>query len=277
MANQYCPEYNRTMPEQQEGPEFTPYVNKGSVASKPSASALLAALLTAVIIASIILPLNFSIWNIESRAAELHYAVTEENGFTLGDVVTFRLITSGEEVLEGQLPFKESILLLESLTPDTRYTLEIYRNGEWIKSLNFRTKPEGNGNAPAPSETETALETKPTETTEVTEVTTEPTEETTDPTEITEDTTEPTEETTEPTEETTEPTEVTNPIYYPPANTDPTETDPPWTDPPETDPTETDPPETDPPETDPPGTDPPETDPPSTDPPETDPPATEAP
>ena len=220
ISSRYSQEFNRTIPHQIEGPEFTPYQNTGTTATKPTAkkSALLAAMMAAAALAALILPLCFSIKNVQTTSAELHFAVVAEEGYTEEDLLTYQLLLGGEIVEEGLLPFGRSDFLLDDLVPDSRYTVEIFKNGEPEKTLNFRTKPDEKEETTAPA-TE-APATKPPATqppaTQPPATQTPPATQATIPAVTTE--TQPT-VTTIPTEA-TEPTESTVP-YIPPAPADP--------------------------------------------------------
>ena len=150
ISSRYDQQFNRTIPHQTEGPEFTPYINKGTTATKPSASALLAVLLAAAALAALILPLCFTTKNVQSRSAQLHYSIIAEEGYEETDELTYQLFFAGEMIREGKLPHGDSFLLLDDLEPDSRYTIEIFKNGEPEKTLNFRTKPEENAETTAP-------------------------------------------------------------------------------------------------------------------------------
>ncbi|MBQ6720178.1 MAG: hypothetical protein IJN20_07525 [Oscillospiraceae bacterium] len=162
ISARYDQQFNRTIPHQIEGPEFTPYENTGSTATKPAAkrSALLAALMAAAALAALILPLCFSIKNVQPRSAELHFAVVAEEGYKETDMITYQLLFGGDPVEEGLLPFGKSVFLLDDLEPDSRYTVEIFKNGEPEKTLNFRTKPEDGAETTAPG-TEPPADTQP--------------------------------------------------------------------------------------------------------------------
>lgn len=152
--SRYSQEFNRTIPHQTEGPEFSPYLNTGTTATKPTAkksSALLAAMMAAAALAALLLPLCFSIKNVQTTTAELHFAVVAEEGYTEDDMLTYQLLFRGEIVEEGLLPFGRSLFLLDNLMPDSRYTVEIFKNGEPEKTLNFRTKPVGNEETTVPA------------------------------------------------------------------------------------------------------------------------------
>ena len=144
IKSRYSQEFNRTIPHQLEGPEFSPYQNTVHTATKPTAkkSSLLATLVAAATLASLILPLCFSIKNVQPTSAELHFAVVAEEGYEETDVLTYQLLLGAKIVEEGLLPFGQSMFLMDELAPDSRYTIQIFKNGVPEKTLNFRTKPE---------------------------------------------------------------------------------------------------------------------------------------
>ena len=102
----------------------------------------MAALLAAAALAALILPLCFSIKNVQPRSAELHFSVVAEEGYTEDDILTYQLLNESEIIRQGQLPYGSSFLLLDNLESDSRYTIRIFKNNELEKTLNFRTKPE---------------------------------------------------------------------------------------------------------------------------------------
>ena len=102
------------------------------------------------------------------------------------------------------LSLKNAIdLLFDDLTPDTRYSVKIFKNRELLDTIHFRTKPtDGNPDPEYTTPVPTGTSTEPSSNS-----TSEPTAEST--TEATEEVTEMTTE--ETTEETTEATEETKP------------------------------------------------------------------
>lgn len=222
MSGFYSEEYNRTFPDQPEGPEYAPYTNKGS-GTKPSISkSTLAALVAAAAMTVALFSPDFDVDNIQSYSAIFEYDVKSEEG----DLLTYELITGGETVQEGFLDLDDDDLLFDDLTPDTRYSVKIFKNRAHLDTIHFRTKPLGGDPSPenrepistgTSTEPSSGISSEPTAESvtdpakEATEMTTEETVE-----KATEETVpETTEETTDPTEETTEPTEETKPKWPP--------------------------------------------------------------
>ena len=191
MSGFYSEEYNRTFPDQPEGPEYTPYVNSGS-GTKPSISkSTLAALVAAAAMTAALFSSDFDVDNIQTHSAIFEYEVKSE----AGDLLTYELITGGETVQEGFLDLGDDDLLFDDLTPDTRYSVKIFKNSELLDTIHFRTKPVDGNPGPeytAPVPTGTTTESSSDSTSEPTaestvETTEEPTEMTTE--ETTEETT----------------------------------------------------------------------------------------
>jgi hypothetical protein len=107
-----------------------------------------------------------------------------------GDLLTYELITGGETVQEGFLDLGDDDLLFDDLTPDTRYSVKIFKNSELLDTIHFRTKPADGNPSPeytAPVPTGTTTESSSDSTSEPTaestiETTEEPTEMTTEET-----------------------------------------------------------------------------------------------
>ena len=169
MGNNYSYEFNRSFPHQTEGPEISPYFNKNAPRKKISASvASVVTVMAAVVVAAIVLasPLGFYVDNVNATSAELFFDVSEEAGFVPEDVVSYRMLCGGEKMEESLLPHTKASISFLKLSPDTYYSVHIIRNGEILKTLNFRTPPIKE-EAPIVSADDTTLapETTPPETT----------------------------------------------------------------------------------------------------------------
>lgn len=161
MENQYSHEFNRSFPHQTEGPEISPYFNKNAPRKKISASvSSILAVVAVVAVAAIVLssPLGFYVDNVDAMAAHLYYDASEEAGFVSEDVISYRLFCAGAELHEAELPHTKDSVYLSGLSPDMYYSIHIMRNGELLKTLNFRTPPLKEA-APSVSDDDTSAQT----------------------------------------------------------------------------------------------------------------------
>lgn len=145
MGNKYSYEFNRSFPDQTEGPEISPYVNKKSPRKKISitAAAVLATMAVAVVVVVVLSsPLGFYVDNVNQYSADLYFEATSDAGFSQEDIISYRILCFGENVSEGTLPHQKGTIPISDLLSDTYYTVKILRNGEVIKTINFRTLPE---------------------------------------------------------------------------------------------------------------------------------------
>lgn len=169
MGNKYSYEFNRSFPHQTEGPEIAPYVNKNAPRKKISVS--VASVLTvtvAVVVAAIALvsPLGFYVDNVAATSAEFFFDASGEAGFVPEDEIIYRMLCDGKEIISAPLPHEKGSMPLLGLSSDEYYTVQIIRNGELLKTLNFRTPPTKAEESSVPSaESTQAPETRPLETT----------------------------------------------------------------------------------------------------------------
>ena len=143
MANSYDQEFNRSFPEQIEGPEFAPNINYGKNKKKSyGLRKLLMALSTAAAAALIVLsPLGFDVTDIETDSALLVYDYEVQNDPKDEIILNYRLYEKQELIRQGEMEQGNNELLLDELKPDTLYILRVWNGEEHIKTLRFRTKP----------------------------------------------------------------------------------------------------------------------------------------
>ncbi len=169
MGNKYSYEFNRSFPHQTEGPEIAPYVNKNAPRKKISASvASVLTVMVAVVVAAIALvsPLGFYVDNVAATSAEFFFDASGEAGFVPEDEIIYRMLCDGKEIISAPLPHEKGSMPFLGLSSDEYYTVQIIRNGELLKTLNFRTPPIKAEESSVPSaESTQAPETRPSETT----------------------------------------------------------------------------------------------------------------
>ena len=143
MANSYDQEFNRSFPEQVEGPELTPYIDYGKNTKKSYGLRKLLMALSAAAAAALIMlsPLGFDVTEIDTDSALFVYDYEVRNDPKDETILNYRLYEKQKLERQGEMEQGSNEILLEDLKPDTLYFLRVWNGEEHIKTLRFRTKP----------------------------------------------------------------------------------------------------------------------------------------
>lgn len=147
MTGRYDQEFNRTMPEQTEGPEFTPYVNKGKGKKTKFKMPVVVATLVGAAILFGLFSSSLGLESVGTADAVVSCDITKESPT---DVIEYVLYENGTAIASGELDEGHTEIPFEGLIPDTPYTFEVLKNGNQVDTLNFKTLPAGGSVGPSP-------------------------------------------------------------------------------------------------------------------------------